>query len=588
MQTKTKIFGMPLVSIGFAAKGFIAIGFAGRGVITIAQFGIGVISITQFGFGIISVSQFGIGYITVAQGALGLVLAIGQGALGFIADGHSAFGYYFRKGPGVWKELPLLLDAVLKDPLPLAAWLVVLLAVTFFLVSQRDKFTLNMSPGDIFRSRRRHRDERVRARLVADISDQSELFEIAMNDPAESVALAALQKITGGQHLSAIAASTTREKMASLAVSGINDIEQLYVIARSAFLPQARIAAIQRINDVDAGRFVELACREGNHQVLQVLVNKITGDAELVRIVNKAASPFARTAALYNMSDLSQNFLFSIVKTDREPSVGVSAVDLITDTHMLAAIIRGDFHISVKKAAVERIEDKALLLDLSQGESSDDTVKKLISHRLNELRPFYYSLKAEFSCPFCSQPVFINGPAKKVQCRSCLRATSITGAIWKSIRDTSNGITRFMAPLNLLVEKSNHSPVCSACMAPLPADDVSRGSRSALACPSCGALHETFPVPGWLKWSRYAEQVFCADEEGIPGAEDTKPVSVSCIKCGAPLVVTAQTPRNATCTYCDTVQYLPDPLWRSLHPVKIKHAWFIRCGYRERGNIPEK
>ncbi len=577
---------MPLVSIGFAAKGFIAIGFAARGVITIAQFGFGVISITQFGFGVISVSQFGIGYITIAQGALGLVLAIGQGALGFIADGHSALGYYHREGPGVWKELPLLLDNVLKDPLPLAAWLVVLLAVTFFLLSQRDKFTLNMSPGDIFRSRRRHRDERVRARLVAELSDQSELFEIAMNDPAESVAVAALKKITGDRHLSTIAASTTRERMAALAMSRIKETEQLYVIARSALLPQARIAAIQGIKEVDADRFVELACREGNHQVLQVIVDTIPGNAELTRIIDKAASPFARTAALYNMSDLSQDFLFSIVKTDREPSVGVSAVDLITDTHMLTTIIRGDFHISVKKAAVERIEDKALLVDISQAESSD-TIKKLISHRLDELRPFYYSLKAEFSCPFCSQPVFINGPAKKVQCGSCLRSTSITGTPWKSIRDASNGITRFMAPLNLLVEKSNHSPACSACMAPLPADDVPRGSRSALACPSCGALHETFPVPGWLKWSRYAEQVFCADEEGIPGVEDTKPVSVSCIKCGAPLVVTVQTPRNATCTYCDTVQYLPDPLWRSLHPVKIKHSWYIRCGYRER-NVPEK
>jgi len=43
-----------------------------------------------------------------------------------------------------------------------------------------------------------------------------------------------------------------------------------------------------------------------------------------------------------------------------------------------------------------------------------------------------------------------------------------------------------------------------------------------------------------------------------------------------------ETPRNATCKYCTTVQFLPDPLWLSLHPVKIKQAWYIRSSYKDR------
>jgi hypothetical protein len=145
-------------------------------------------------------------------------------------------------------------------------------------------------------------------------------------------------------------------------------------------------------------------------------------------------------------------------------------------------------------------------------------------------------------------------------------------------------MTRFTSPLNLVLEKTRKTPVCNKCDAPLNTDDIPKGSRKHLKCDSCGALNSTFPVPGWFKWSKNAEQIFCAEEEGVrsPGDEDIKPVAVSCIKCGAPLEITVETPRNASCKYCNTVQYLPDPLWLSLHPVKIKQSWYVRCSFKER------
>lgn len=55
-------------------------------------------------------------------------------------------------------------------------------------------------------------------------------------------------------------------------------------------------------------------------------------------------------------------------------------------------------------------------------------------------------------------------------------------------------------------------------------------------------------------------------------------IVIACLSCGAPLRVGSETPRNAACGYCGTMQYLPDPLWLLLHPAKKRVWWFIRLG----------
>lgn len=90
-----KIGGVPLVSVGFVARGIIAIGFTGYGVITIAQFGVGVIAICQFSVGVITISQFSFAVITFGQMCIGIFVAIGQSVVGFFAFGASGqVGYY--------------------------------------------------------------------------------------------------------------------------------------------------------------------------------------------------------------------------------------------------------------------------------------------------------------------------------------------------------------------------------------------------------------------------------------------------------------------------------------------------------------
>ncbi len=578
---------MPILSVGAFANGFIAIGWMGRGVITVAQFGYGIIAVTLFGFGVVSISQFGVGIVTVAQGALGLFLAIGQGALGFISAGLSAKGYYYLSGPGVWKNVPLVLAQAAADPLPIIIWAVLWALLFLFLWSQRDKLTIKMSLRDLFRSRMKHRDDRIRARAVASLIDQAGLFDIVMNDPSDVVKKAALKNITDPDKLVKIAKTVMAEDLATLAIAALSstDTATLATIAADAALPGARICAITRLSrsERSLSLLVRLACSEQDDTVLQALIDLLGDAPSLEQILRGATSIRAKIIALGALADPDQDFLFDLVRNEKDLTVCEAAAYRITDTGILARIIRGDYHTAVRTAAVEQVENKQLLSQFA-GEELPGPLKKAIEHRLGDLLPVYHSLTIELTCPYCSQPVFVNGPLKKAHCQSCQRDTAVSGPVWAAIRDAGFGATSFLSPLRLVLEKRGGRPSCAACGELLATDDLPKGKRTTVHCPSCRKEHSSFPVPGWLAWSKNAELVLCAEEEGVrsPGEKDIKPVAVSCIKCGAPLDVTLETPRNATCKYCTTVQFLPDPLWLSLHPVKIKQPWYIRSSFKDR------
>jgi hypothetical protein len=51
---------------------------------------------------------------------------------------------------------------------------------------------------------------------------------------------------------------------------------------------------------------------------------------------------------------------------------------------------------------------------------------------------------------------------------------------------------------------------------------------------------------------------------------------MACMGCGAALGITVESPRITTCEYCQVENFLPDPLWRRLHPVKKRVPWYVR------------
>lgn len=189
----------------------------------------------------------------------------------------------------------------------------------------------------------------------------------------------------------------------------------------------------------------------------------------------------------------------------------------------------------------------------------------------------------------------LGGPELEVACGICRSTLEIGPALWKSVLGfrkfaeemgivpgKTRGSSLTDGELRILIRWGPEEPTCSACGSVLPAASVPTGGDGALTC-TCGASIPTFPVPAWLaEVEPTALQLFGAPRAGSPAdspvsvAEAVRPVLFGCPQCGANLKVTGDSKRVLTCNYCDSDLYLPDALWRTLHPVRKRSAFWVR------------
>ena len=94
-DSKTRIFGLPLVSIrfGFVRNGKLSMDNVARGIIAIGNAAIGVVAIGIVGVGLFTFGVVGLGLLSLGIVAAGLG-AFGVMALGYLALGVSAVGVY--------------------------------------------------------------------------------------------------------------------------------------------------------------------------------------------------------------------------------------------------------------------------------------------------------------------------------------------------------------------------------------------------------------------------------------------------------------------------------------------------------------
>jgi hypothetical protein len=57
--------------------------------------------------------------------------------------------------------------------------------------------------------------------------------------------------------------------------------------------------------------------------------------------------------------------------------------------------------------------------------------------------------------------------------------------------------------------------------------------------------------------------------------EKKKPVVLACPNCQGALKASSEAARTIACEFCQADVYIPDDLWRSLHPVKKVRPWTI-------------
>jgi hypothetical protein len=198
-------------------------------------------------------------------------------------------------------------------------------------------------------------------------------------------------------------------------------------------------------------------------------------------------------------------------------------------------------------------------------------------------------------CLECGESLTPGGPRRLVECAACRSSLELSAERWRAILgfrqfaaefQLADGRTRGSAlsdgELRIHVRWGPSRPACTACAAPLLIDTVPPGADGELRC-GCGQSVATFPAPGWLREVvPSAAQMFGAEREAGPEPAALvvepragRPVAFACLTCGAALTIAAETPRISSCRYCDSDFYLPDPLWRALHPVRRRSGFWV-------------
>ncbi len=221
----------------------------------------------------------------------------------------------------------------------------------------------------------------------------------------------------------------------------------------------------------------------------------------------------------------------------------------------------------------------------------------------------YCCVEARTTCGKCGQPLPLNGPTRSALCNACHDETPLPASLWKSLLDDveedwaevalgeGQSSTIFTGGGQFQRNWYKANPRCGKCKTPLPADDIPTGTDGTVHCPSCGTAMITHPAPAWLmQVMPTVVQVFGGVKDtdtpavgAVAGADATapQPILMTCPQCGGALKITTESARISACTFCKADVYLPDDIWKRLHPVKTVGEWFLRLAGEGKSKEPE-
>lgn len=198
-----------------------------------------------------------------------------------------------------------------------------------------------------------------------------------------------------------------------------------------------------------------------------------------------------------------------------------------------------------------------------------------------------WKLQLRATCAHCNGGIPINGPLRVAQCANCLSEQDVS-RFWRGLVESladrdgrdGGGVTINFTD-HYTFERT--SPACPECDAPVDEAAVATDADRAWECAACGARLETYPAPEWLKAidAAFAQVCFGVREEPPEGAEAAamadapEPVVMACPKCGAGLELGSDAERATRCRFCEARVYIPDELWRILHPVPTMKPWYL-------------
>jgi hypothetical protein len=205
-----------------------------------------------------------------------------------------------------------------------------------------------------------------------------------------------------------------------------------------------------------------------------------------------------------------------------------------------------------------------------------------------------YVYRMRTTCPECGEPVPIDGPALEITCHGCRSKLALVAADWHRLLDKRNfvepqlseGETRAWSlrsnELDVTMRFGPQHPTCGTCGARMDLSTCTPGMDGSLFCVKCGAPMTTAPAPPWLRAVEPKALQLLGLHPGplsarapVVARDATKPVSFTCPDCGGHLKITFDTQRIVSCTYCRADLYIPDALWRAMHPVVMRSPWYV-------------
>lgn len=213
------------------------------------------------------------------------------------------------------------------------------------------------------------------------------------------------------------------------------------------------------------------------------------------------------------------------------------------------------------------------------------------------------SIKVSITCPDCESSVPLNALIPSIECPSCGAVLDLSMDVWKTVLDdaieeapfTEEGTgssTSVFGNYKYSMVRGRLRPRYQGTKEEIEEDAILAGLKmSYVTHPETGEKTSVRELPPMYS-SEFAGVVALIGEESslIPGenegiaievADSSQPVAFECPQCGGNLVVSGER-RLETCKYCETRVYLPDDLWRILHPIKTKRTWFLLCDFSKK------
>lgn len=216
-------------------------------------------------------------------------------------------------------------------------------------------------------------------------------------------------------------------------------------------------------------------------------------------------------------------------------------------------------------------------------------------HPKDEYRYCRVTLRTD--CNHCGHPVPLNEPHTTVLCNSCLKEVTIPEHLWVQLMDQANESSPERKPgkpsrsvsvidgFQVSFELENRPPSCEKCDKPFPVDGLGLDEETNFCCVHCGDPARTMVPPAWLKKAIPGLVKLYAVDPSAPPAQAgqmavdvkdaPKPVVLNCPSCNAALKATVESERTIECQYCNVNVYLPDAVWRSLHPAKTAVPFYV-------------